>query len=385
MKGSPENKNRILILDCDHKNALAIVRHLGKSGRYIPDLVSHSKASLAFFSKYGKRKFIISNPRKEPLKYVSQILDILDREKYLAIIPVSFISYRLCSENAGKIRQKTHLTITSHENILLANSKNDTGRLAVKLGIPYPETVSLDSIDDIEKLEITYPCVIKGPFEAGNSIVEYAFSKEEMIHKFRKICHDHDFSGPFPIIQRYIKGAGYGFFAYYCRGECRSYFMHRRIREYPSSGGPSTCAESYFDEKMLEYGKKILDHLKWDGVAMIEFKKEESSGTYYLMEINAKFWGSLDLALAAGVNFPRMLIDEALGIEPVQAQYKNGLRFQWILNGDLFHILQKPGSFPSFFRDLFAASNDIWFRDPLPNLFQLIYIPVFYYKKWFRC
>ena len=57
--------------------------------------------------------------------------------------------------------------------------------------------------------------------------------------------------------------------------------MHRRIREYPSSGGPSTCAESYFDEKMLEYGKKILDHLKWDGVAMIEFKKDDSSGTYY--------------------------------------------------------------------------------------------------------
>ncbi|MDX9726597.1 MAG: ATP-grasp domain-containing protein [Bacteroidales bacterium] len=384
MKGSRENRNRILILDCGHKNALAIVRHLGKSGRYIIDLVAHGKASLAFFSKYGNRKFIISNPREEPSKYVMQILDLLDHERYLAIIPVSYISYRLCSENAGKIRQKTHLSITSHENILLANSKNDTGRLAVKLGIPYPETVTVDEVDDIEKAEITYPCVIKGPFETGNSIVEYAFSKEEMIKKFRKICHEHGFSGPLPIIQRYIKGAGYGFFAYYRKGECRSWFMHRRIREYPYTGGPSTCAESFFDEKILEHGKKILDHLKWDGVAMIEFKKEESSGVYYLMEINAKFWGSLDLALVAGVNFPRMLVDEALGIETGQTLYKEGIKFQWILNGDLFHVLQKPGSFLSIVRDLFVASNDIWLRDPLPNLFQLVYIPVYYYKKWFR-
>ena len=117
---------------------------------------------------------------------------------------------------------------------------------------------------------------------------------------------------------------------------------------------------------------------------MIEFKKEESSGVYYLMEINAKFWGSLDLALVAGVNFPRMLVDEALGIETGQTLYKEGIKFQWILNGDLFHVLQKPGSFLSIVRDLFVASNDIWLRDPLPNLFQLVYIPVYYYKKWFR-
>jgi hypothetical protein len=60
------------------------------------------------------------------------------------------------------------------------------------------------------------------------------------------------------------------------------------------------------------------------------------------------------------------------------------IRFQWILNGDLFHVLEKPSHILYFIRDLFAARNDFYFTDIRPNLFQFLYIPVHYYKKWFK-
>jgi predicted ATP-grasp superfamily ATP-dependent carboligase len=78
--------------------------------------------------------------------------------------------------------------------------------------------------------------------------------------------------------------------------------MHRRIREYPITGGASTAAESFYDPALRDLRLTLLRALNWHGVAMVEFKKDQRDGTHKL--INAKFWGSLDLAIAAGVDFP---------------------------------------------------------------------------------
>ena len=67
--------------------------------------------------------------------------------------------------------------------------------------------------------------------------------------------------------------------------------MHRRLREYPVTGGPSALAESIYDPMLMEQGLKLLDNLQWHGVAMVEFKKDERTGRYVLMEINPKFCG----------------------------------------------------------------------------------------------
>lgn len=384
MKKSDEMKNRILLLDGDHKNALAIVRHLGQSKRYIIDVVSYSKASITFFSKYTNEKIIIANPKNEHDKYLNDLLDILEQKSYLLLMPVSYISYQICAANKDKIQKKTNITISKSEHISIASNKIETYKLAEKIGIPYPKIQLIENIEDVEHVETTYPCVIKAPFEAGKNIVKYANNKKELVRLYKKVCEENNFVDTLPIIQKYIEGEGVGFFAFYKNGKCVNYFMHKRIREYPVSGGASTCAESYYDKSVLRNGIKILDYLNWEGVAMVEFKKDSSTGIYNLMEINAKFWGSLDLALVSGVNFPQMLINDAIGLKIEKTEFARGIRFQWILNGDLFHILERPWHLLNFIKDLVIAKNDFYFSDIKPNLFQLIYIPIHYYKKFFK-
>jgi predicted ATP-grasp superfamily ATP-dependent carboligase len=247
--------------------------------------------------------------------------------------------------------------------------------------VPVPKTIEIGDAREVENVDMEYPCVIKAPFEMGKNVVEYARDKEELTRECARLCRRHAFQGRLPVIQQYVSGGGFGFFAFYRGGECQAYFAHRRLREYPVTGGASTAAESFFDETLVASGKKILDALRWEGVAMVEFKQDEATGTYYLMEINAKFWGSLDLALVSGVDFPRMMIDASPGGQP---PFKTGTRFQWILNGELFHVIERPGHLFAFARDLFRAKNDVWLRDLKPNLFQLAYIPVYYYKKLFK-
>lgn len=123
-------------------------------------------------------------------------------------------------------------------------------------------------------------------------------------------------------------------------GETIANFAHRRIREKPPSGGVSVLCEGIEPPAdALKGAEKILEKLNWTGVAMVEFKGDRRDNRLKLMEINARFWGSLQLAISSGVDFPYLLYKMATGVKiETQRGYKVGLRMRWEL-GDLDHLL----------------------------------------------
>ncbi len=111
-----------------------------------------------------------------------------------------------------------------------------------------------------------------------------------------------------------MPGPGVGVFLLLWEGKLRAAFAHRRLREKPPSGGVSVYRESIaLDPVLLERSRRLLESFGWQGVAMVEYKIDERTGTPILMEINGRFWGSLQLAVDAGVDFPRLLIECAEG------------------------------------------------------------------------
>ena len=119
-------------------------------------------------------------------------------------------------------------------------------------------------------------------------------------------------------------------------------FAHRRIREKPPSGGVSVLRESIpIDQMMLTRSLALLRDFKWKGVAMVEYKLDSRTGVPYLMEINGRFWGSLQLAIDAGVDFPNLLMQLALGATPSPVMtYETGVRSRWEW-GDMDHFLAR--------------------------------------------
>ena len=97
-----------------------------------------------------------------------------------------------------------------------------------------------------------------------------------------------------------------GFYLFNKYGELVARFCHRRLLETP--GGISALCESYYHKKALMNGLILLKHLRWKGVAMAEFIIR-TDGTPMLLEVNPRFWGSLPLAILAGVDFPRLLVE----------------------------------------------------------------------------
>ena len=95
------------------------------------------------------------------------------------------------------------------------------------------------------------------------------------------------------------------------------------------------------DTELVAQSEALLDQFGWQGVAMVEFKREETTGTPYLMEINGRFWGSLQLAISAGVDFPALLVALARGefVNAVDA-YRIGVRNRWWW-GDVDHLITR--------------------------------------------
>ena len=127
-------------------------------------------------------------------------------------------------------------------------------------------------------------------------------------------------------------------FALYDAGRPVAFFAHRRLRERPPSGGVSVLSESVgLDPYLRELSRRILDHVGWHGVAMVEFKVC-ADGRPHLMEVNPRFWGSLQLAVDAGVDFPWLAYQLATGARTDSVGgYRIGVRNRWLL-GDLDHV-----------------------------------------------
>ena len=125
----------------------------------------------------------------------------------------------------------------------------------------------------------------------------------------------------------------------------------------------------------------------WFGVAMVEFKLDPRDGLPKLMEINPRFWGSLPLAIEAGVNFPLLLYRMACGetFKPVE-NYRIGRRCRWLLPGDILHFIFNPRRHrlvPGFFRfrDPDTAYDILSVRDPLPALAKILTPLTFLYDR----
>jgi len=301
--------------------------------------------SLSGSSKYCREEFKYPSPLREPTKFRTALLDFTRECRKLLLIPMTDITCSLVAGIRGEFGPNIVLALPPGDSYEKASQKDDLMRLASTCGVPIPRTEFIDDLGQLEQVAagLTYPVVIKptrsrmlkssGWVTGG---VTYAHSAKELLDKYA-LTHRRI---PFPLIQERIVGPGCGVFALFANGESKALFAHRRIREKPPSGGVSVLRESIPVEGHLrEYSERILRALKWNGVAMVEYKMDRRDGLPKLMEINGRFWGSLQLAIDSGVDFPHLLYLYMLNndLAPM-SEYRIGVRTRWLL-GDLDHLL----------------------------------------------
>jgi predicted ATP-grasp superfamily ATP-dependent carboligase len=346
---------QVFVTDADQKHALAAVRALGRE-KVIVHVGAATHRALSFCSLHCSRKVVYPDPIAREKEFVQFLKEYAQSRKIDVLLPIGYHSNVVVSKYKESISKYMHVPIVDYDQMLMAADKDKTMAFAESVGIKVPKVYR--SIEEIQH----YPVVVKGTKGTGN--VTYVSSPDGLCGLALQDV----------LIQEYIPGGGYGFYGLFRHGEPRAIFMHKRRREFPITGGASTAAESYYDERLKEQGVRLLSALRWHGVAMVEMKRDKRDGEYKLMEINAKFWGSLDLSIQAGVNFPYLAALMALNgdVDPVM-EYDQDTKFRWLFPQDLLHLFARPRSAGQFFADFFdpKMKTNLRLDDFLPTLYLI--------------
>jgi len=383
----------VLLTDGNYQNTYAILRAL-KEKNLTVGIIFNYKPSVCFFSRYVDKRFfiksdIVKNPDESNLKaYLVEIIKILHEYETDVLLPVGNVSYRFASLFKKELERFCRIPVVNYDLMEIAQDKSKTFEYAEKNNIPIPFTLRLSVNDDIDDVigKVKFPCVIKKTNydEAG---VIYCNTKEELKINLLSLTTKRKNHQSMPIIQEYVKGEGTGYYGIYNNGKRIGYFMHERIHEFPITGGASTLAKSVYNADLEETGNRVLEGLKWHGVAMVEFKRDSNAGSLKLMEINPKFWGSLELSYKAGINFPYLAYLLAMNKPIPESSYRTEVYFRWTLPYDLlwyrFASRENRKQFKALKAKVTINSNIHW-DDPATIFFNVVFtiLKLFKAKKY---
>ncbi len=321
------------VLDPVNRVSLAVVRSLGRAGLSVrlgePDLAGVGTPSKgpAAVSRYVKARVRLPSPL-ERAAFAEKLLAATRPGE--VILPVS-INSLLAVLSSEALRRDRRVPFGSLEEVRRANAKPSLLARAASLGLSVPRTLCPRTLEEGLDLAraISYPCVLKLADDEGLFLppeARYSVVGDPIAYRIRyRQLHERK---PCPIVQEYVTGEGWGVALLYWKGRRLAHFIHRRLREYPRAGGPASLAESVHDPELLAAACRLLEGIHWEGPAMVEFRRAPS-GRPFLMEINPRFWGTLSLSIACGVDFPLLLYRLACG-EPARGpeRYPAGVRLR---------------------------------------------------------
>lgn len=336
----------VIITDGNQRAALAVVRSLGKAG-FRCVVASPIRHSLAGVSRFAEREVVLPDSLDEPCAFVHALTALSRRENAALVIPITEPSVLAVLPDRQQFAPAV-IPFADGETFCMVSDKRRLLQEAIALGIAVPRQVVVEDAAAAKAFDVstpTYPVVLKPSRSVGERDghrskvgVSYASDSTDLRRRL-----DQCSPSMFPLLlQQRIVGPGMGVFLLLWNGELRARFAHRRLWERPPSGGVSVYCESVaIDEKVLMQSRALLERFGWHGVAMAEFKLDRASGMPYLMEVNGRFWGSLQLSIDAGVDFPNLLARLALDM-PAQpeAPFRVGTRSRWWW-GQADHLLAR--------------------------------------------
>ena len=354
---------RVLLASAASRKALAIAKSL-KSLLGAQVVAALHTDHPYIYSRHFDRRLLLPLPRSSKA-WALAVLRAALKERCDAVLPVDFVDVATLAEHRGVFeRAGVVLVAPPSESVKLAADK---GRLPELLaGVARtPKQVVFDVDADLEGL--SPPLVVKGLGDASNP--SYHLTRGSALAEARRRGRC--------LVQEYVAGVGRGYYAVASGGEPLLEFTHERLVERDPSGGASMAARGPVrDPRLYAIGRAVLAKLRWTGPLMVETRFNSEEG-YFVVELNPKFWGSLDLPVSLSYHFPAVLVKASLeGPEGARVLARSLLvregGFSWVLDG--FRYLAKvPSAWVKLAR--LAArrgfSSDVELGDPARVAAQL--------------
>ena len=308
MVNLPQKSNSlrsILVLGSDTRSFLSAVRSFGRAGFKV-DVGWVDYRSPALKSHYINEVVIIPVYSQKSKAWIN-VLNCLVRERnYDFVVGCHDQQVLPLQYHRAELEQPDRFALIPDNAFDVSFNKKLTHELACKLGISVPEQYIAYSQANISSVMFDWQSVVYiKPLRSTN--IDNVACRTEVIrvdHPDAIPSFDDETLKNGLLVQRAVMGRGVGIVLLAKEGKILTAFQHERIHEPPSGGGSSYRRSIPLDKGMLEASKKMVHALEYTGVAMFEFKYCAITDKWWLMEVNGRFWGSMPLTLAAGIDMP---------------------------------------------------------------------------------
>lgn len=300
---------KVLVLGSDTRSFLAVIRSLGRRGLevHVGWCPAHAPARA---SRYVTRVHQLPAYTRDGGAWKQALVSLLRQERFDLVIPCDDPTMIPLQHHRADLEPHGRIYLLDDHAFRVTSDKIKSYELAASLGVQVPHAVVVTTPAEAERAldRLSLPVVVKPahtftPDDLVNrGSVRRATTPEQLVAHIETACA----RGPV-LVQEHFAGAGAGVEVLADQGRVLVAFQHLRIHE-PLSGGGSSYRKSVpLRRELLEAAQVIIGALQYTGVAMVEFRINPDTNDWIFVEINGRFWGSLPLAIAAGVDFPYYL------------------------------------------------------------------------------
>jgi predicted ATP-grasp superfamily ATP-dependent carboligase len=364
---------------------------LGRAGHWVAVGYNRGIFASAALSRYCKLSFEHPVSTDDTNAFADSVVEFARQNTIELIVPITDWTTLPLAHCQARFENICPVVLPSRQSLEWASDKYQTIELARSVGIPVPQTWLIRSPQDVSALPpLPFPIVVKDRFSVRwveerpvFGSVEYAYSRESLVQKAQARLEK---AGDV-LVQRFVGGVGIGFSCFALDDGIRLPFQWQRIREVDPRGSGSSSRKSVaLDPQIADFSRALITKLRFQGIAMVEYKREAATGDPVLMEVNGRPWGSIQLAIASGIDYPRYVADWYLkgAIPTAEITYAKGITCRRMV-GELTHLEnlrhgpppEWPMPYPKFWSSLVKIAvpwypgmryDDLWLSDPRPGM-----------------
>ncbi len=391
--------NKILVLEGYSRNSLAILRSLGSKGYQCNIVVRassskfYTKIRKLFRSKYAKTVYEVKVQGLSDKDVFLQILDIIKSNKHTCLIAGGTYFSNLISKYKNELSNYTKVLIESYDKLELVHDKLKCSLLAEECGIPIPKTFVVQSVEELRNVadKINGNAVIKlSDSHSSWGLAKYTGDKSNLITDYIEKYGFENADDNQPLIQEYIDGILFDTTAFAINGETIAILSQKRILTAWIDGGGGIVNITNDIPEIKEYAKTLIKKLNWTGHIEMDWIQDKKTKKCYLLEINPKIWGTTQLTISSGYDYPYWFVKHASKLDiKAPAEYKKKLMYRW-LDAEIQTIFTKPKNFKVFLRETknfifrffyFRCKYNIWWSDIKPFIIDTIEVFVVIFKS----
>jgi hypothetical protein len=343
--GLRERRSRhpVLVPECQATGMVAVIRSLGRAG-YPVHACSSRRDALGLSSRFAAHTAI--HPEYASDEFVPWLRDYISRHEVAGIIPSEgfLLGIRSTYEDwAPFMPDANPLSVVerclSKCSTQLVFDQHPDGRLRENL--PRAAMLSRDGRQDLTDLAgWQFPLFVKSDAVWSNTGHASWVRRAADMDALNRIASEGLRTHRYLLVQEPVGGLKSSANFLLHDGEIIAESMCLAHHENPHTGGLTALRQLWWWEEMAADARRRLEALGWQGVAMFEYKWEPDTGRFWFIEINARYWGFLNMEVLAGKDFPRVQMDARLGhVERLLGPGPVGFRCRLLFPMDIGYLM----------------------------------------------